>query len=403
MTAPSHIVLFDSDCREHLLPLTYTRPVAALRVGILTIKEKYEQLLPTLPVSYLTQDHLSKLFPILYGERNLLINGNILPDRDFINWATSIELGTAYVREGELVATHLDQEAILGLLDGGEFGNIEVREFREEGISRIERPADIFRQNDAAIRSDFTLLTAGRESQPLSASNTLIGSTDQLFIEEGANIEAATLNVKSGPIYIGKDAVVLEGCLMRGPISIGAGSALKMGAKIYGATTLGPQCKVGGEVNNVVFQANSNKSHDGYLGNAVIGQWCNIGADTNASNLKNDYSEVRVWSYPEGRFARTGLQFHGLVMGDHSKAGINTMFNTGSVIGVSANIFGEGFPRTFIPSFSWGGSNGFQTYRLDKALATIERVMARRDKVLSEDEREMLTHVFEESAEYRPK
>lgn len=402
MNSPTNLVLFDSDCREHLLPLTYTRPVAAIRVGILTIKEKYEHL-QSLPVSYLTQDHLNAIFPTSYGAGNLLINGNILPDQDFINWASNIALGTAYVRDGELIATHLDEKAFCALIEGKEFGNIEVLEFREEGISRIERPADIFRQNDAAIRNDFKLLTQGRSSQKLSATNTLIGPADQLFIEEGVTVEACILNVTSGPIYLGKDATILEGCLLRGPIAIGEKSVLKMGAKIYGATTLGPQCKVGGEVNNVVFQANSNKGHDGYLGNAVIGQWCNIGADTNASNLKNDYAEVRVWSYPEGRFAKTGLQFHGLIMGDHSKTGINTMLNTGTVIGVSANVFGEGFPRTFIPSFSWGGSNGFQTYRLDKALATAARVMARRNKDLTEADKAMFSHVFEESKSYRPK
>jgi UDP-N-acetylglucosamine diphosphorylase/glucosamine-1-phosphate N-acetyltransferase len=396
----THLILFDSDCRETLLPLTYTRPVADLRVGITTIKEKYEQLID-LPVSFLTQDHLSELYPLLYGERNLLINGSLIPDPDFIHWAAQIELGTAYVRRGELIATHLDREALMNLVDGHEFGQIKVQEYEEEGIDKLTTPADVFLLNDKAIRADFARLTEGRSSASLPASNTLIGPADQLFIEAGASIEGAILNVKNGPIYVGKDAQILEGCLLRGPIALCEGSVLKMGAKIYGATSVGPSCKVGGEVSNVVFQANSNKGHDGYLGNAAIGQWCNIGAGTNASNLKNDYSEVRVWSYAEGRFAKTGQQFHGLIMADHAKAGINTMFNTGTVVGVAANIFGEGFPRTFIPSFSWGGKAGVQTYRLDKALETAERVMARRSVPLTDADRRMLEFVFEASKEYR--
>lgn len=398
----THIVLFDSDCREQLLPLTFTRPVADLRVGILTIKEKFEKLVD-IPVSFLTQDHLSELFPLLYGEQNLLINGSILPDQDFIHWALQIPVGTAWVRDGELFAANLDRAALSRLVDDQDLGDIQLNDFKEDGFLSIKRPADIFRLNDQAIRADFKLLTQGRTSQPLPDSNTLIGPADQLFIEEGASVEASILNVKQGPIYIGKDAKILEGCMLRGPIALGAKSVLKMGAKIYGATTLGHQCKVGGEVSNVVFQSNSNKGHDGYLGNAVIGEWCNIGADTNASNLKNDYSEVKVWSYPEGRFSKTGLQFHGLIMGDHSKAGINTMFNTGTVVGVSANVYGEGFPRTFIPSFSWGGASGLQTYRLDKALATAERVMIRRNKALTPADKAMLAHVFEATAQYRPK
>lgn len=399
---PTHIILFDSDCRETLLPLTFTRPVADLRVGILTIKEKYE-LLTQLPISFLTQDHLSELYPLFQGEHNLLINGNILPTPQFMEWALQLEVGTAWVNEGELVAAHLDRQALTNLVDGDEFGDVLVNNYPGEPLLTIERPADIFRHNDAAIRADFAILTKGRKSQQLSSTNTLIGPSDQLFIAKGASVEASILNVAQGPIYIGEDAVVLEGCMLRGPIAIGTKSTLKMGAKIYGATSLGPQCKVGGEVSNVVFQSNSNKGHDGYLGNAVIGQWCNIGADTNASNLKNDYSEVRVWSYPEGRFAKTGLQFHGLIMADHAKAGINTMFNTGSVVGVCANVFGEGFPRTFIPSFSWGGASKLQTYRLDKAMDTAERVKARRGQSLSDAERKMLTYVFEETAQYRPK
>ena len=261
------------------------------------------------------------------------------------------------------------------LPDAPSFSNIEGVELIGLPIERLHRPGDLFALNDGALRSDFELLTEGRTSQPLSATNTVIGPADQLFVAEGATVEACVINVTSGPVYIDRDAVVLEGCLLRGPISVGEGAVLKMGAKIYGATTVGPRCKAGGEINNVVFHSNSNKGHDGYLGNAVIGRWCNIGADTNASNLRNDYGTVRVWSYVAGRPVDTGRQFHGLIMGDHSKMGINTMINTGTVIGFSANVFGEGFPSTFIPSFSWGGAPGLTTYRLDKAMATAARVL----------------------------
>lgn len=398
----THLILFDGESRDHLLPLTFTRPVADLRVGILTIKEKWEHSLQ-LPTSFLTQEYLEPLFPIVYGDDNLLLNGSMLPSPELIDAIHELEMGQAYTLGSELVAVRLDRDAVVELVQGDDFGDLEAFELEEIIPLRIRRPAHLFGLADQEIRRDFITLTQGRTSQVLSATNTLIGDPNDLFIEEGAEIEAAVLNVKTGPIYIGRDAKIMEGATLRGPIALGQDSVLKMGAKVYGPTSFGPSCKIGGEINNVTFQGNSNKGHDGFLGNAAIGQWCNIGADTNASNLKNDYSEVKVWSYPEGRFAKTGLTFHGLVMADHSKAGINTMFNTGTVVGVSANVFGEGFPRTFIPSFSWGGSGGFQTYQLDKAIATAERVMARRDQVLSDPEREMLKAVFEETAQYRPK
>lgn len=398
----THLILFDGESRDHLLPLTFTRPVADLRVGILTIKEKWEHSLQ-LPTSFLTQEYLEPLFPIVYGDDNLLLNGSMLPSPELIDAIHELEMGQAYTLGSELVAVRLDRDAVVELVQGDDFGDLEAFELEEIIPLRIRRPAHLFGLADQEIRRDFITLTQGRTSQVLSATNTLIGDPNDLFIEEGAEIEAAVLNVKTGPIYIGREAKILEGATLRGPIALGQDSVLKMGAKVYGPTSFGPSCKIGGEINNVTFQGNSNKGHDGFLGNAAIGQWCNIGADTNASNLKNDYSEVKVWSYPEGRFAKTGLTFHGLVMADHSKAGINTMFNTGTVVGVSANVFGEGFPRTFIPSFSWGGSGGFQTYQLDKAIATAERVMARRDQVLSDPEREMLKAVFEETAQYRPK
>lgn len=391
----AHLILFDADVRNDLLPLTFARPVGDLRVGILTIREKWERQL-RMPASFLTQDYLAELFPLRYGAQNLLINGSLLPTPELVALVLDLGIGEAYLQNGELLAACLDAAAVEALASDEDFGDLKAYELDDQSFTSIRRPADLFLQNDAEIRADFALLTAGRTSAAVSDTNTIIGPRENLFVEAGVELEACTLNVKSGPIYLGKDAAVLEGCLLRGPIALCEKAVLKMGAKVYGATTLGPACKVGGEVNNVVFQANSNKGHDGFLGNAAIGEWCNIGAGTDASNLKNDYSEVRVWSYPEGRFAKTGLQFHGLIMGDHSKAGINTMFNTGTVVGFSSNIFGEGFPRTFLPSFIWGGAGGVTAYRMDKAMATAQRVMARRQEAFTPAHERLFQAIFEE-------
>ncbi|WP_020567912.1 GlmU family protein [Neolewinella persica] len=393
----ANIILFDSDVRNHLLPLTYSRPVADLRIGILTIREKWEEHL-RMPSSFLTQDYLENLFPLKYGDHNLLINGCVLPTPEVVALVLDLAPGEAYLKDGELIAACLDRSAIKALAEDKDFGNVEAYELGEQPLLRIGRPADMFTLNDVALREDFTLLTAGRTSADISTTNTLIGPREHLFLEPGVRMEACMLNVENGPIYIAKNAVILEGCMLRGPLAIGEECVLKMGAKIYGATTFGPGCKVGGEINNVVFQANSNKSHDGFLGNAVIGEWCNIGADTNASNLRNDYGEVKVWSYPEEHFVKTGLMFHGLVMGDHCKVGINTMFNTGTVVGFSANVYGEGFPRTFIPSFQWGGASGYETYRLDKAMAAAKRMMERRKIDFSAGHERLFEAIFEETA-----
>ncbi len=396
----TQVILFDNEVRDHLLPLTYLRPVGALRIGILTIQEKWQRHLG-LPVSYLTQDYLAEKYEIDYGEENYLINGSVLPTPKLIGLIRQMEVNEAYLIGGELIAAKLSGTQINQMVNDEDFGDLSGVELRAEDIFKINRTHDIFSRNDEALRLDFELLTKGRSSAPLSSTNTLIGPADQLFIEEGARIECATLNTHAGPIYIGKDTLIMEGCLVRGPFAMGEESVLKMGAKIYGATTMGPACKLGGEVKNVVLQANSSKGHEGYLGDAVIGEWCNIGADSNNSNLKNTYEEVRLWNYPEERFVPTGLQFCGLVLGDHSKVGINTMFNTGTVVGICANIFGPGFPRNFVPSFAWGGASGFSTFRTGKAFDMMERVLARRKKELSVQDRLILLRVFEETAKYR--
>jgi UDP-N-acetylglucosamine diphosphorylase/glucosamine-1-phosphate N-acetyltransferase len=370
------IAFSDSPVRELLLPLTFARPASGLRCGILTLAEKWPHYLKA-------------------AEGHLLIAGNVLPDRQLAAAIQDLEVGHGLYVGEELIAARTDTPA-----NGGVPGGL-VRHQAEGTVRRLMRPADLFLANDRELRADFGLLTADRASAPLSPTNTLIGPADQLFLEAGVSVEGCTINTTTGPVYFGKESQALEGCLLRGPLAVHAGAVLKMGAKVYGATTIGPRCKVGGEISNVIFQANSNKGHDGYLGNAVIGEWCNLGADTNASNLKNDYGDVKVWSYAAGGRRATGLQFHGLIMGDHSKCGINTMFNTGTVVGFSANIFGPGFPPPFLPSFTWGGAEGLITYRLDKALATAERVMARRGRELTEADRRQFAEIFAVTEGYR--
>lgn len=396
----ARLILFDADVRQNLLPLTYSRPVGDLRIGLLTVREKWERHLG-LSGSFLTQDYLEALFPLAYDDHNLLINGNILPTAGIVALVLDLLPGEAYLKNGELVAACLDRAAVEALAQDQDFGEVQAFDLGDQPLLTIREPADIFTQNALAIREDYVLLTAGQTSAPLSATNVLIGPAENLFLEEGVKLEASFLNVEDGPIYISQGAIVLEGSMLRGPLGIGAGTLVKMGAKIYGGTTLGPHCRAGGEINNVVMQGNSNKGHDGFLGNAVIGEWCNLGADTNASNLRNDYGDVKVWSYPAKGMVNTGRQFHGLVMGDHAKSGINTMFNTGTVVGFAANVFGAGFPPAFIPSFSWGGAAGLETYRLDKAMETAERVMARRETAFTEAHRAMFSAVFAESAEFR--
>ena len=388
-----NLVLFDGPERPHLLPFTFTRPVSEIRVGILTIREKWEKRLET-KASFRTEPYLADKFKLKLDGDNLFVNGAICPDLGLIGRIVELKRGQGLYQGQDLLACRITGE------DAVEFPTLELERITyERPVNRIEHTWDIFLQNGEQLERDFGLLTDGRTSQPLSRTNTIIG--ERIFVEEGVSVEASILNATERPIYIGKDATILEGCMVRGGLALGEHSALKMGAKIYGPTTLGPHCKVGGEVNNAVLFGYSNKGHDGFLGNAVLGEWVNIGADTNNSNLKNNYDEVRLWSYVRGGFERTGQQFCGLMMGDHSKCGINTMFNTGTVIGVSANVFGSGFPRNFVPSFSWGGHHGFQVYQLNKALETAERMMARRDIPLSGEDRSIMEHVFNETARYR--
>ena len=385
-------ILFDHN-REQLLPLTFTRPVCDLRIGILTIREKWNRFLDS-KTSTLTEDYLSVKFPCETADDNVLINGGICPTAELLEKVRSLGEGERLVKDGKLLAVR-----VLGEVSKGSLDSVDGTEYSGEILS-VDHPWDVFSKNGEAIEQDFELLTSGRQSEKLSDSNTVIGD-GAIFLEEGAKAEACIFNTTSGPIYLGKNSEVMEGSVIRGPFALCEESTIKLSSKIYGPTTVGPHSKVGGEVNNSVIIGYSNKGHDGFLGNSVLGEWCNLGADTNNSNLKNNYDEVRVWNYSEERFAKTGLQFCGLIMGDHSKSGINTMFNTGTVVGVSTNVFGSGFPRTFIPSFQWGGAAGFVEYNKAKAFATAERVMKRRGIDLDQVEKDILSSVYELTSRYR--
>lgn len=395
----NNIILFDDISRDHLLPLTYTRPVCELRVGIITIREKWEKWLNG-KSSCITQDYLSEKFPIDIEEQNFVINGSVLPSKLLCRLINQLDNNEALLQNGELIAARLNREQFEHLMNEEEIEELKGFDVEDTPFIKINNLWDIFSYNNEAIRDDFQLLTDGKISEPISDSNRVIGK-DNIFIEEGAKVECAILNASTGPIYVGKNAEIMEGATLRGPIALCEHATVKMGAKIYGATTLGPHCKAGGEVSNSVFTGYSSKAHDGYLGDSVLGEWCNLGADTNNSNLKNNYTEVKLWNYPNERFLTSGKQFCGLIMGDHSKCGINSMFNTGTVVGVFANIFGDGFPRNFIPSFAWGGANGYSTYKISKAFDTAERVMLRRSKALTDIEKAILEKVYENSAQFR--
>tara|TARA_B100000768_G_scaffold42533_1_gene41385 strand:- start:1679 stop:2851 length:1173 start_codon:yes stop_codon:yes gene_type:complete len=385
-------ILFDGENREALLPFTYTRPVADLRIGILTIREKWELSLGATTTT-VTEDYLSDKYPMVEMEQNVMINASYTPSEVLVNQIKNLKENQAVFDGDTMVAFFsLEDQEI-------DIDTLEVYQL-EATVLKVETTWDIFSKNGAAIKADFDLLTAERTSAPIP-ENTVAFNPEAIFIEEGAKLPLCVLNATDGPIYIGKNSEIMEGSMVRGPFALCEGSTLKMGTKIYGPTTVGPHSKVGGEVNNSVFFGYSNKGHDGFLGNSVIGEWCNLGADTNNSNLKNNYAEVRLWSYETENFAKTGLQFCGLMMGDHSKCGINTMFNTGTVVGVSANIFGSGFPRNFIPSFSWGGAKGFTTYLTSKAFEVAQVVMKRRGLELSTQDSAILEHVFEQSSAYR--
>lgn len=386
-------ILADFNQRAALLPFTYTRPTCELRCGIITLKEKWEKHLNA-TASYQTEAYLATKFPIQVTADNTVIAGHIFATTALVTAINNLEIGQVLVANEEVIAyrnaTLLTKEDILKL---------EAVACVCE-VDGIYKTWDIFSKNGKALEADYDLITAGRTSEPIPATVQAV-KTDRIFIEKGAVIQFATLNASTGSIYIGKDAEVMEGSLIRGAFALCDHSATKLGTKVYGPTTVGPHSKIGGEVSNSVLLGYANKGHEGFLGNSVLGEWTNLGADTNTSNLKNNYAEVKLWDYATGRFAPTGLQFCGLMMGDHSKCGINTMFNTGTVVGVSANIYGAGYPRNFVPSFIWGGPQGTMTYKTHKAYEVADVVMQRRGLSLEQVDIDILDHIFETTAVYR--
>ena len=372
------ILLHDNHLHLRFAPLTLTRPVGNLRMGILTNDERWQKLVPESEIYFSTEKYLTTKFKTT-EKADLIVNAAVITTEELV-------LESMNLKDGDL------------LIQGNHWlvkkGNDALNKIEFKGdLVILENRWDIYQHNGLVLKSDYELITKGRVSQQLSSTNTIIGDETQIFLEDGAQVEASILNVKEGPIYIGKNAEIMEGSVVRGPLALCESAGLKLSTKVYGPTTLGPHCKVGGEVNNVVFQAYSNKGHDGFLGNSVIGEWCNLGADTNSSNLKNNYSKVSAYSYETGKIEKTDVQFMGLIMGDHSKSGINTMFNTATVVGVSANIYGADFPEKVIDSFVWGGAAGFVPFKLEKAIEVAKAMMSRRHVEFTAGDLEIFTHL----------
>lgn len=384
----AQLVFSDAQYWEDFLPLTFTRPVAEMRCGILTFAERWQKLLNTDEISYITEDFLQAKFKKPDERESLFIVPNFLPSKDVLFQIKNLKLGEALVYENELLAAKINMEHF-------SLNQIEKMTDITEELLFFKKPTDLFTYNDKAIDFDFELLTKGRTSQPLSNTNGFLGNKEDLFIEEGAEIEFSTINTKTGKIYIGENVEIMEGSHLRGPIALCDNAVLKMSSKIYGGTTIGPYGKICGEVNNIIVFGYSSKGHDGYLGNSVVGEWCNFGADSNCSNLKNNYAEVKFWNYKQQKFVNSGLQFAGVIMGDHSKCAINTQFNTGTVVGVAANIFKTGFPPNVIESFSWGGMKGDEKFKLEKAYEASEKAMARRNVSLSNEDKDILKYIYE--------
>jgi UDP-N-acetylglucosamine diphosphorylase/glucosamine-1-phosphate N-acetyltransferase len=386
-------ILFDGPMRDSFLPFTFTRPVADIRIGILTIREKWEAMLNKATSTY-TEDYLSTKYPLKAETVNIMIDASFVPDMTLAGHIMKLKAGEALVAGDLTIAYYTNDPHI-------DFQSENFNTINYEGaVFRIENTWDIFSRNEEALQADFDLITKDRQSEPISTTNSVI-HPENIFLEKGAKVEYSILNASKGPIYLGKNSEIMEGNMIRGGLALCENAIIKMGAKIYGPTTIGPYGKVCGEINNSVIFGYSSKGHDGYLGNSVLGEWCNIGADSNNSNLKNNYAKVRLWNYSSERFEQTGLQFCGLMMGDHSKTAINTMFNTGTVIGVNSNIYVPGFPRNFVPSFSWGGATGFSTYYPKKAFEAAEVMMARRGVSFDKVEADILNHVFEITKKWR--
>lgn len=395
-----NLILFENEFRSNLLPFTNTRPACEIKLGILNIREKWELALNG-KGSFITQDYLSDIYDITLSEKNYLINGCVLPTPELISQITQLSVGEALLYKDELIAALLDMDQFNRLIDEDieVFSSYDLSE--TQNLLKVEHLWDLFKLLDWAIRWDYERLTTNRKSEPIPKSSTLIGSDNWIFIEKGALVDGATFNTSAGPIYIGKHATVMEGACIRGPFVLGEKATVKMGAKIYGPTVAGPFSTLGGEIKNVLMLEHASKGHEGYIGNSVIGSWCNLGADTNCSNLKNNWTEVKIWDFVKRELVSSGELKAGLFLGDYSMTSINSMFNTGTVTGICCNIFGSGFPEKFIPSFTWGEPGNCETYRVDKAIAAIERMKNIHKQAFSVEERIMLLNVFEESAKFR--
>ena len=397
-----NIVLYDHrDVREALLPLTFTRPIGKILVGLQTLEDKWQACIGG-RTSFLTVSYLENKFPLISEDQNLVINAAVCPDEALADRVRNLKDNECLVYEDIFIACRCSGDELLAIKDRGPETGAFIRiRYEQPAPVIIDRPWKIFANNAAQISADFEMLTKNRTSFGINDPHTIVYGAENVFVEEGVDVKAAVINAKAGPVYIGKHCHIHEGAKIKGPFGILEGSNLNMGAKVRNGSTVGPFCKVGGEVNNSVIFGYSNKGHEGFLGNSVVGEWCNFGADSNNSNMKNNYGSVKLWSYLERSFVNTGRQFCGLVMGDHSKCGINAMFNTGTVVGVSANIFGAGFPKNFVPSFSWGGADNMTTYRFPEALEVAKNVMERRDINLDDREEKVLEHIFEHTAEFR--
>lgn len=395
-------ILYDGNSRGSLLPFTHTRPVSGLRVGILSIRETWERLLGA-SCSCLSAQHLRHKYRCAPGPENILINASLLPDRSLAGRIAGLRPGTALVKGTTFLAAGMNEEEVGRLAHN--MAAVRVADWQgslEEwpgAISMIRYPEDIFTLNAAALLLDYELLTQGRYSALPTTSNRILGN--DLFLEPGVEMDCVNINTRTGPVYIGKGAVIMEGVSLRGPVAVCEGAVVKMGAKIYGPTTIGPGCVAGGEIKQSVLWGNSNKAHDGYLGNSVIGEWCNLGADTNCSNMKNNYKSVKLWDYDSGGMRDTGLPYCGLMMGDYSRTGINTMFNTGSTVGVNVNIYGATMPPVFVPDFSWGGADNLQTYLLEKSLEAARHIKRQKGALFTDEDAEIHTAIFKETAKYR--
>ncbi|MDR2928898.1 MAG: glucose-1-phosphate thymidylyltransferase [Cytophagaceae bacterium] len=405
MTKPQNIIFFDEEAYMTLLPLTFTRPAAELRCGILTITEKWSKRL-RLSYGFRCRQYLSNKYPLTIESDNLLIYGGLLPNAELLKRIEMLQLGQVICKDGKQLVGRISKESYEAYAGDMETAFREKQEI-DFPVNIITRPYHLVSFNRSEIANDFELITAGRKSEELSTTVTVVGAHkepslhERIFLESGAVVEHVMLNPQRGPIYIGRDTVIMEGSLIRGPVALCNNAQINLGTKVYAGTTLGPYCKGGGEINNTVMIGYSNKGHDGFVGDSVIGEWCNIGADTNTSNLKNDFAEVKLWDYQTERFLKTGLQFLGLVMGDFSRCGINTMFNSGTVIGVGCNIYGSGYPRNYIPSFALGGSQGFRMNNFKEICKIASIAMSRRNVTFSNEDEDILTEIFKITKAYR--